>query len=344
MSFSKLVLIIVVIQAAVCAGCGNDDDGKKNNLGTIANKMGRRSMVEEYPKVPTDELVRDVVGNKLYPDLQIRYSQQLMALQHETDKDQAKLIVVIMTPEVGKFATNANIYGVPYILQICENQGIDCIDVTPDIAEWTSADDAKRAPTSGNWTREGAAFTADMLAGAVAKYEDYRSPKKYDASERPSTFGDALKLNEEDGDLHNESTGGEKKLRYRLKINSQGLRMGHDLAFPKTKQRILFLGDSRIFNPFLDDEFIITEILQRKFPEKEIVNAGNLSYTMDDYLSLYHDKARYMEPDVVIVCTNGGDILDEYFSHRNRYSRVERCYRPSDIEKQFYRQITKGGK
>jgi hypothetical protein len=336
----KTLLLLVLLPVLMCVGCGGGD-GKKNNIQNMANNIGRKSLIEEYPKVPNEELLREISGNRLYGELQNRYAQQLIALKAATEQDRAKLIVVVMTPEVGKYATNANTYGVPYIVQICSNQGIDCIDITPDISEWTSVNDPKRTPIGSNWSREGAAFVAEMMAGVLAKYDDYRNPMVFPADQRPTTFGDAKQINENDDDNKRNPQDGEKKSNYRFTLNSQGLRMGHDLAFPKTKQRVLFLGDSRIFNPFMDDEYIITERLQRQFPEKEIVNAGNLSYTMDDYLSLYREKARYTEPDVVIVCTNGGDILDMYFSHRNKYSRTGKCYKPSSLEKQAYDQIAK---
>ena len=57
---------------------------------------------------------------------------------------------------------------------------------------------------------------------------------------------------------------------------------------------------------------------------------------MDDYESLYKEKARYTEPDIVLVCTNGGDILDEYFTQRNHYSRRQKIYPGTDVEKSFY--------
>jgi hypothetical protein len=342
MGNSKAALFLIVLCAAISVGC-RDSEGKKTSLNSMANEIGRKSMIEEYPKVPSDDLVREIAGNRLYAELQNRYAQHLLALKAETERDQAKFIVLIMTPEVGKYATNANLYGNPYIVQLCSNQGIDCIDITPDISEWTAVNDARRAPMSGNWSKEGAAFTAQMIAGVVAKYDDYRNRKTYTAEERPVTFGDTKKVDEKnDDDYYKNPQDGTKRNSYRFTVNKQGLRMGHELTFPKTRQRVLFLGDSRILNPFMDDEYTITELLQKRFPDKEIVNAGNLSYTMDDYLTLYHEKARYMEPDVVVVCTNGGDILDEYFSHRNRYSRSGKCYRPTELEKQFYTHASAG--
>ncbi len=237
-----------------------------------------------------------------------------------------------MTPEVGKFTNAANTYGIPYIIETCTNLGIDCVDFTPDISEWMEAD-SKRVPVESNFTKEGTAFMTGQLSSVVEKYDGYSSPVTH-PGQKPETFGD---LTTKEDDI----LDGDKNIPYRLTVNSQGLRMNHNLTFPKHKQTILFLGDSRIFNPYVDNEYIITELLQRKYPDKEIINAGNMRYTMEDYYTLYVEKARYTEPDVVIVCTNGGDILDNYFSQRNKYSRSGRSYKPTELEQKFYQQLPK---
>lgn len=338
---NHIPLLCLLLLAASCGSSDEKRNKRKNDFGSMAVRIGRKTVNEDYPKVPGDDLLREVSGNMLYGELQNRYSQQLTALKAAVDADHAKFIVVVMTPEVGKFATNANTYGVPYIVQICANQGIDCIDLTPDISEWTSVNDPARAPLGGNWSKAGAAFCAQMMAGVIVKYEGYHNSVTLSPADRPATFGDLEKEAEAADDEAGKSPlSVAPRSQYRFKVNSQGLRMDHDVAFPKTRQRILFLGDSRILNPYMDDEYTITGRLQQAYPDKEMINAGNFSYTMEDYLTLYREKARYTEPDVVIVCTNGGDILDEYFSHRNHYSRSEKCYKPTDLERRFYNQVT----
>lgn len=336
--------ILPICLLLMATGCGSSNDkrtGQKNDLGSMAVRIARKTVNDDYPKVPGDELLREISGNMLYGELQNRYSQQLTALKAAVDADHAKFILVVMTPEVGKFATNANTYGVPYIVQICANQGIDCVDLTPDVSEWTSVNDPARAPMGGNWSKAGAAFCAQMLAGVIMKYDDYHNATAFSAADRPPTFGDLDPENDAVDDESNKSLLSTKsRSEYRFKVNSQGLRMRQDVKFPKTRQRILFLGDSRILNPYLNDEHTIAERLQESYPEKEFINAGNFSYTMEDYLTLYHEKARFTEPDIVIACTNGGDILDEYFTHRNHYSRSQKCYKPTELERRFYNQMT----
>ena len=112
--------------------------------------------------------------------------------------------------------------------------------------------------------------------------------------------------------------------------------MDYDLAFPKAKQRILFIGDSGFFFPFLDNKDIATNLLQVKFPDKEFLNACNWGYALDDYITLFEERAKFTEPDVVMLQTSGTDILDMFFSHRNRFSRNPQAHQPSAVEKAYY--------
>jgi hypothetical protein len=338
--FQKTYRIVALLSLLFVAACGRrSNSNKKTDLNSIANNIAHKTMADDYPKIPGEDLLNDLGSNRLYAELQSRYTQQLMALSAETGRDKAKLILVIMSPEVGKFASNANTFGIPFILQLCSGQGIDCIDITPDLSEWTTVNDPSRAPISGNWSPAGAAMAAKMLESAITKYEDYHNPIAHDAAARPATLGDLLQLKDKEDEEDDKE--GKVKPAFRMAINSQGLRMDHNVSAFKTRQRILFLGDSRILTPDLDEQHSITALLQQTFPNKEIINAGCNNYTMEDYLSLYMQKARYTDPDVVIVCTNGGDLLDEYFSQRNRYSRTNKGYKPTILEKRFYDQLVK---
>ena len=321
---TKKVLPILLFILFFSSGCNL----KPQSIDQMAFKAKKDRIFEKYPKIPHDEILQQISGNRLYGDLCEIYKNDLITLKTETDIDCARLVVVILTPEVGKAITLANSFGIPYIIKSCDNIGIDCIDLSPMIAtkEFT---DITQAPQDGHWSKGGAAYVADLLTDIIKNYDTVRSSKKFTQGKKPETFGDLTPNRDEILD-------GEKDMPYHLKANAQGLRMDHNITFPKKKQTILFLGDSQVFSPFLDNPFIPTAILQKRFPDKEILNAGIISYTMEDYESLYRDKARYAEPDLVIVCTNGGDIIDNYFTQRNRFSRKQKIYYPTEVEAQFY--------
>ncbi len=297
----------------------------------MAFEARKKKVVEDFPKIPHDEILQQMAGNRLYGELQLSYKNTLITLKTETDYDCTKLIVVIMTPEVGRNVTLANTYGIPYILKTCDNLGLDCYDLSTQLATKDMAEIAL-FPEEGIWSKTGAVYIAGLLGDIIEKYNDQRSSKDPSGKPKPALFGDLPP------DI-NEVQDVEKTTKFRLKGNSQGFRMDHNLTFPKKKQSILILGDDKIFNQYLENEFIATALLQKRFPDKEIINAGMPHYTIDDFESLYRERARFVEADLVILCTDGGDILDQYFSQRNQFSRQKKIYLPTPTEEDFYDQL-----
>jgi hypothetical protein len=58
-------------------------------------------------------------------------------------------------------------------------------------------------------------------------------------------------------------------------------------------------------------------------------------------MTLFEERAKFTEPDVVMLQTSGTDILDMFFSHRNRFSRNAKTYQPSSVEKAYYESTLK---
>lgn len=314
--------------AVVGLSCNN----KHKSIGEIVFEAQKNAFIDKYAKIPREEIILQSSNTRVYSEMKEYYKRALIELKAATDKDCAKLIVVVLTIETGKYATAANVYGIPYIVVTADNMGLDFYNLADSFTERDDIPALTQTTEEGVWSKQGAAYVAGMLGDILMKYDTVRSSHHLYNLERPATFGD-LQPNQDEqmydyGDVP-----------YRLKVNSQGLRMDHDIKFPKTKQTILFLGDAQVFNPMLDNKDIITGVLQRRFPGKEIINAGVSNYSMDDFASLYKDKARFTEPDIVVLVTNGGDILEQFFSYRNKYSRLNRIYEPSDAEAQFYEQL-----
>ena len=322
-----IILFPFLFLLLVSAGCG----GKKGGGGSFTLNVARKSLAEKYPKLPSDEILRQANGNKLYKELQERYRQSLRALATETDRDGVKLVVVVMSPDVGKSLTLANRYGFPFITQACNLMGIECLDMTPAmLAQRPEA--LAQMSSEGNWTKEGAVFVAEQLSYQLMSYDCLKLNKKSPTGPKPATFGDQPPKSDEVLDI-------DKNTKYHVTSNSQGLRLDHELTFPKKKQTIFFMGNSQIYCPYLDDKMTPTYLLQQKAPGKEFVNAGFSNYTIEDYLDLYLEKARYAEPDILVICTSGEDVLNYFFTQRNRYSRAQKLYKPSPVEEEFYSQL-----
>lgn len=321
----------VLLLAVTVFSCRSSNSGKPQTIGDWVFQAQKSAFMDKYGKIPRDEIIQQASSPRLYGELKQYYKHALIELKAATDKDCAKLVVAIVTIETGKYATPANSYGIPFIMVTADNMGLDFYDIADSIAQ-QDVPELTQTTEEGAWSKKGAIYLADQLDAIIKHYDTVRSSKTFPPGKKPATFGD-LQPNQDEmmydyGDAP-----------YHLKVNAQGLRMDKDVTFPKRKQTILILGDAEVFSPMLNNEDISTAILQRRHPDKVIINAGVSHYSMDDYETLYKDKARYTEPDLVIVVTNGGDILDQYFSYRNKYSRLNRIYEPSEAEKQFYEQF-----
>ncbi len=294
-----------------------------------ADKKKIDDLNHQYPKVPDERILDDGDGTPLYAELKKRYKDHATQLKQQIESTGAKMIFVILTPEVGKGIQNSNRYGIPYIKSVCSELGIECFDFTPLIAS-QDPHVVTQVPKDGHLSKAGTKFVADHLAVFIRKYSDVKSHVTYKDSERPETFGDLAPSTDEILD-------GGKDMPYHVKANAQGLRMNHDVKFPKKKKHVLLIGDSAFFCPFLNNEFTISGMLEKTFPDAEIMNSGIILWTIEDYLSLWNEKAKFSEPDIVFVEANGADITDLFFTHRNHFSRSQKPFLPSPTEEKFYK-------
>ena len=79
---------------------------------------------------------------------------------------------------------------------------------------------------------------------------------------------------------------------------------------PKTKPRILFLGDSLVWGYDADQEERFTEKLQEKLPDIEILNFGISGYGTDQELLLLEKEYDRYQPDLVFLIVSPNDRRD----------------------------------
>ena len=329
-------LIAACLLASSCNSGTDHDASHGTNIQDVAkakqaeaNQKKADELKEAYPKIPDDHILDNGPGSALYTELKKRYKDEAVGLKQQVEATGAKLYFVILTVETGKGMQNGNRYGIPAIKAILDQSAIEYTDLMPAVAAQNQKE-ITQIPKDGHWSRKGAVFIADRLAPIIKKYYTTTSSTTYKDAERPETFGD-LPPNDD------EIMDGAKDMPYHVHANAQGIRMAYDLKFPKKKKRVLLMGDSALFSPFLNDEFTIAAVLQKMFPDAEIMNTAIIGYTIDDYLTLWNEKAKYSEPDIVIVQTNGADITDLYFSQRNVVARTHKPYYPTANEAKFYK-------
>lgn len=310
-----LSIITIFFVAAFFSSCKNETLDIASSAEAPLNK--------QYSQIPREEVYADAT---LLTEMQNRYKTQMSALKTEIEKTGAKMVVTYLTPEVGNSLTVAQRQGKPFIEGVCKELNLDYYDLTKRIKDM----DAKvitQMPKDGHWSKAGAKEVAADLAEVVKKYDGHQSTATY--TDKPALMG-ALEPNKD------EVLDGGKDLPYRLQTNAQGLRMNYNLDSEKKKQRILLMGDSVFFFPFLDNNDMGSKVLQDMYPNKEILNTAYWGYSIDDYVSLFTERCKYAQPDVVIVQTSGTDISDMFFSNRNHLSRKGATQEPNDLEKAFY--------
>lgn len=332
----KRQLLAVMILTAVIACNNNKEDNTMLTdpvVTTAEVDEKREQYVSEYPRVPEtpDILNAGDTGIAVYNACVERYEKSLSDLKKVADELGAKLIVTILSPEVGDAITVSGRKGIPIITSIAQQLKLDNYDCMNPLKSF-AGQKITQMPLDGHWSITGSKIVADLYQPIISKYTTHRSAKTFTEAERASVFGD-LEPNQD------VALDGGKNLPYQLITNKQGFRMNTDLVFPKAKQRILLLGDSQLYSPFLDNGQIFTALLQQRFPEAEIINAGVIGYTIDDQVSLLSERAKYAEPDLIILVTNPNDIGDFYFSQRNKMSRVKKAYEPSSTELSLYQQL-----
>ena len=91
-------------------------------------------------------------------------------------------------------------------------------------------------------------------------------------------------------------------------ISSQGLR---DAEYPyerTSKKRMLVLGDSYGWGFGVEHDEVFSEILERRHPDWEIINASVSGYGTDQQLLYLERRGRRFAPDAVLLLFNSSDF------------------------------------
>jgi uncharacterized pyridoxamine 5'-phosphate oxidase family protein len=324
----KCVLLQVGI--ALLIGC-KETDTQHAPTATISS---------EYTEIPRDQLLaaNDPAMAKVYTELQQRFIHNFDQLIANITAMNAKPVFVFTTPEFGNSETATNRKGRAVIVAYCKSKGVEFYDFTaantplgkaitqnPDLA-------VTQMPKDGHWSVLGAKLIADCMKPIIEKHDAYKSNYTY-AGNQPKAIG-PHEPNQ------NTVLDGGKDIPYRLITNAQGFRNLKEIPAKSDKQRILFLGDSEMFFPFLDHEQTAIGVLEQQYTNKEFVNGANWGLSLNDYI-ITSTKSAPLAPDVVIVGLNGGDIIDYYFTHRAKFSLDKKNYMPTLTEIAVYNKLFK---
>lgn len=98
---------------------------------------------------------------------------------------------------------------------------------------------------------------------------------------------------------------------YTLKTNNFGLRNNYDIELESSKKRVLAIGDSFTFGPYLSNKETYTYYLEEKYNhEVEILNAGLPGSTVTHQANYIYNKGIKLNPDLIILQVLSNDISD----------------------------------
>ncbi len=127
---------------------------------------------------------------------------------------------------------------------------------------------------------------------------------------------------------------------YHVKTNSDGLRNTKELVKDDKTIRILCIGDSFTFGPYMTNEdtwpgWLGNNLGQRLHPETEVevLNAGISGYTISDELAYLKEKGLALKPDLIVLMFYPNDIYDLRRDKRRIF--LERPSSPSKKREKF---------
>ncbi|HXV42487.1 MAG TPA: GDSL-type esterase/lipase family protein [Anaerolineae bacterium] len=103
-----------------------------------------------------------------------------------------------------------------------------------------------------------------------------------------------------------------------VSINSDGLRdKEYPLARTQGKKRLLVLGDSFGWGFGVENDEIFSELLEKRHPDWEIINASVSGYGTDQQLLYLKQRGMQYQPDVVLLLFHPNDVANN--SHSEQY-------------------------
>lgn len=333
-SIIPLVIILMLVEVFLYAGYYYKNKGfslatfgllKKARLAYLVDRA--TNIREEFPADAWEKFYGQE-GKDVLSEFEKQYDESFGKLVEETKKIKTKL-VVLYVPSPGKEGSMSRTESRRFFEYISDKYQVELLDATDTLMKYPE-DKWTLLPYNGHMSRFGNQILADYLS-EYFKLENYRSDFTF--SDRPAKLGDLPSNNDEiAADAHD--------MVYGVHTNKQGFRNDFNLEFPKKKQRILFLGDSFTFGPYLPNHDSYAEILNQKFNgKKEFINGGISGYTITDELSLFSDKAKYSEPDITVLQVLDNDLYGLFYFKKNQFDRNRESYEPSKLENDFLEKI-----
>jgi hypothetical protein len=287
--------------------------------GAIASKY-KKKYVGSWGALYSDE------GKRVLDEFKGRYETCFRDLVMALQKAKTKIVVLYVPstpPESTKFVSEKICR--EFFRYLTAKYNVDLLDAT-DLLRRHDWERVTLFPKDEHLSRFGNVLIASRLNKFIAKHQDFRSSTPYSNTRR--VYGDLPPST-------NKIWSIKPNMPYRVIVNKEGFRSSDDLAFPKTKQRILILGDSFTFGPYLPNHDTYPELLQEINPDLEVINAGVAGYTITDQHSLFVERAQFTSPDITVLQVLDNDLYGLFSFVLNEFDRHKRVHSPSPLEEVF---------
>lgn len=218
-----------------------------------------------------------------------------------------------------------------FYASLAKKYRIEFVDLTEEFAAYPETA-TTMAPWDAHLSRFGHHLVAQALHRALSRHREHRS--KHVFAERPEGLADLPPNFNATWEEHTD-------MPYKVVTNAYGFRMSYDFPLDGPRQKILVLGDSYTFGPYLPNRDLYTSMLDELMEDAIVMNAGMFGYMIADEVGLFRERARFAGPDVTVLQVLDNDLIGLVFFYRNRFNREKRHYPPTEAELEFLRNITR---
>ena len=331
--FSFLPLVIILLLGEAVLRCAYFQYRAYSPLAMISVYRGvsdkmKAAVASEYKKkyaglwgvFYSDE------GKEVLDEFKGRYESCFRDLVIASRKARTKLIVLyIPSAPTGSAKMVSEEINRGLFRYLTKKYSVDLLDVT-DLLRRHDWGHVTMFPEDEHLSRFGNRLIASRLNEFIATCCDDRSPTRYSNAGR--IYGDLPPSTDKIWTI-------KPHMPYRVIVNKEGFRNSDDLAFPKTKQRVLILGDSFTFGPYLPNHDTYPGLLQEINPGLEVINAGIAGYTITDQQSLFVERAQFTSPDITVLQVLDNDLYGLFSFILNEFDRHNRVHSPSALEEAF---------
>ena len=258
--------------------------------------------------------------------LEGRYKYWFKQLKSEIDK--MGTLLIVLYPPMG----NEDLFKV-FFAELCRENQVPFIDAAQKLRQY-QPDDVFLLPFNGHLSRFGNRLIAHILEEELEKYRGVHIKYPLSGLARQD-WGNLPPNSNEIWDISPDAP-------YRVYTDKHGLRLKNGLYAEREGKalKILFMGDSFTFGPYLPNHDTYPEVLMQESDAYYALNAGVSGYTIRDEVFLFRNKAKYSNPDVLVLQVSDNDIYELFYYKQNQlYQDTKDTIYPEPEELSFFERI-----